>query len=880
MSLTSHLQIPKLDTFRRRADSFSEEQDRYVVTGGFVSIQDLAKSYEASRDKKSKQHFGLFGSVSPRSRSSRASSITDAESQTWDSVSTSPYRSEGRSSPQTPQTPFSGTKQTVCSLDQTINISPPPLSRYNQCGHEIYLNSSPSLGHLPENPFAFESSSIVTPTQSQSQSRSSIPVELAGSLLLPSQGFPQSNPPKVPPRVHERSRSAPVISRLLSPLSMIPEHIHSRGDSHIPEPDKSLFPTMSALSESEMTKFVRKPRGSHSISTPEWDRQDTLPTRKSSLRSRPSAPQHKPPPVPLSQMTLEELMQILPNLDAAIVAHDWKPCVQKRHHELKGLLQRLQDAAAGDASLQNLNEVCSRNIFSRFMKFANLRQEPEKVLNQVQDVAKTYHELFEIAKDLQITDFSNNVEIDKAYAQRSEAMIALARYVSKHTDVCGAYERDMQEYKDMTRHIHEAASKVIQQYLDGSGSYTLDQSALHVLELMKSYDSPMDMPARYITTDLFHDTQKAVKKATEEKHDLQQICSSQMATIKNQSSQLDQYLARMAKIVGMMQDKEHANQVLREQNEELRVMAEAHKNAVRVDQQSKLDCEHSRRAVSQVGSLDIRQDDELWARDAEIANLRGKLEKAFIRERELQTQIRSLLQSSQNDGTAHKHGRLKRLLISGSRGTPNLPTTTSMHNLSHSIFTPFETGKPPSVVPPSPTRSAKTSPSLVGLCEPALIDNLDLPPLQYGHNRTRSSVELGPRLREGFQSPQDREINSAVSGRFYHMPSNVRSAASISGSQTQNEDRSKISNDEITDFDRPRQHSAPGALDLGDESLQQAQSDRDRQALVNHQRVLSGITEVTEDTGSVKRKSSSPDSTDRKMYLDSMHALGRLQIHY
>lgn len=67
-------------------------------------------------------------------------------------------------------------------------------------------------------------------------------------------------------------------------------------------------------------------------------------------------------------------------------------------------------------------------------------------------------------------------------------------------------------------------------------------------------------------------------------------------------------------------------------------------------------------------------------------------------------------------------------------------------------------------------------------------------------------------------------------------------------------------------------NSDPGVQELVASSLRQGPPGEALEHLLNKTRVLSGITEVTEEGGSFKRKSSSPDSIDKNMYLDSMHA--------
>lgn len=496
-------------------------------------------------------------------------------------------------------------------------------------------------------------------------------------------------------------------------------------------------------------------------------------------------------------------------------------------------------------------------------------------------MARTYYQIFEIAKDLESSELEKkNVEIDEANTRASEAKIALARYVVKHREVCQEYERDMQEAKDASQYLLREARTFIRQQANDTGPQLEGQTTHEILKLLATNDA-QDIPARYISTNLYHDTQIALKRASERTGELQEICNEQMGIIRTQSKKMDQEMERFARVVGMMQDKESENRELKAQNDELRLIVDAHENAIRTNRQSQLDQEQSRRVTSQVRSSSENYEENIQARDGEITNLRSKLEKAFAREHDLQSQIRSLLQSSHVESAPIRQGKIMRLLTSGPRGTSNLPTTTSMLNLSQSILTPFEAGRSFPNIPPSPTKSGRSSPTLVGLCDPGQIDKLELPVPYNGHKRTQSSLERGPRLREGFKSSQDRDIDSAVSGRFYHMPANVKSAASILRSQTPKEDGKTSSRDRTSENGRPRQHSAPGNLDLVlDVAQERGYTDRDQQFLINHQRVLSGITEVTEDTGSVQRSSSSPNSEDRKMYMESMRALGRLQGHH
>ena len=71
-----------------------------------------------------------------------------------------------------------------------------------------------------------------------------------------------------------------------------------------------------------------------------------------------AVPRHAPPPIPLSQMSFEELMKILPTLNAAIIAHDWMPCMQKRQQEIKKVMEsKTLNTYVSEVSLRTLDQV-------------------------------------------------------------------------------------------------------------------------------------------------------------------------------------------------------------------------------------------------------------------------------------------------------------------------------------------------------------------------------------------------------------------------------------------------------------------------------------------------------------------------------------------
>lgn len=106
--------------------------------------------------------------------------------------------------------------------------------------------------------------------------------------------------------------------------------------------------------------MARRPHensGSRSNSERSQQTQCVPPPRADSLQLRVAAPQQPPPPVPLSQMSMEELMQILPTLNAAIIAHDWIPCMQQRQQDLKSWLQSNRSETNAGETIQHVEKV-------------------------------------------------------------------------------------------------------------------------------------------------------------------------------------------------------------------------------------------------------------------------------------------------------------------------------------------------------------------------------------------------------------------------------------------------------------------------------------------------------------------------------------------
>lgn len=881
MASTTFLQIPGTAILKRRRASASDPKERYGSVGGLVDIRELSKRYETSKKEVPKQKSTFFNSFSPRSR---ASSVTtdDSEIHSNGSLPQSPYRSEGWMTPDTPQTPATPCRQTFTSLACQKHNSTPPLSKFNRYGRELCLTLSPDVltvdRDLPERP-----ADDITPTQRLLAP----PIELPGSLLLPSQGFPQSNPPAIPPRqpLPNRSHSAPLDTRTIDHFIVAEETSAMAKSSHTQNRSRIV------IEGTQNAPYVPPPR------------QSSLPVDIA------QPPQHHPPPVPLSQMTMEELMQVLPTLNAAIIAHDWVPCMQKRQNELKTWLQRHRIDQQPNEDLKHLNKA---SLCMRRRSYADYEQDLTRLIHESKDVATTYRNLFSIANGLQNESLKMKAdELDEANAQKSEAIIALAKHASMHNESCAKYEREMAELKDKTCQGVNVLRTFIRDHLGESLQRVTHDELQAVLDVFVEVDKGTNCSSTYVRSEIYQDLQISLENTSIERDGLREICTEQINTIKKQSKDLDEYISRMAKIISLVQEKEQQNQNLKWEVAELQQRYQTHQNDdIETKHNKQKDQEIFQSNWQRVYGFDGIFDNEVSARDAEISNLRRKLEKAYGREKELQNQIRRLLQNSQTEHNEKPPSRLRRLLGGPQKIGTSIPSPHSMQNLSHSVLSASLKQDSQLSMPPSSARSGRTSPSLAALCDPALVavDNCEPQRAPYKASiRTGSSKNVAHYNQQAIPSNSQDEIETAVSGRFHQgsnksnrqMSIETRSPNSVSRPHTPQSSRKASLSDTISEQSpRPQPNQQLGSVNfnvntassppVNQEPYHTDPEDDFEPLLIRQPRILSGITEVTEDGGSsMKRASSnsiiriggetgSPNSAARRMFVDDAHTTSML----
>jgi hypothetical protein len=209
----------------------------------------------------------------------------------------------GRKTPVTPGTPWT---MNAAVTDMMASRTSPPVSSYSVAGQARVYTSMPGTPSTPEPKFKSE------------------PAELPGSLLLPSQGFPQSEPPVTPARqTFGRSYSGGSSSTLSS------------------TPGLSTCSTVTVTEMDVLKSLSPKKR-------------EVKPATSSACTT--SVPKIGKP---FSAMTAEELVQCLPQCSPSTICNTWVPAMLRELQKIKSLLQdALEIKVNGNVELRDFGAVC------------------------------------------------------------------------------------------------------------------------------------------------------------------------------------------------------------------------------------------------------------------------------------------------------------------------------------------------------------------------------------------------------------------------------------------------------------------------------------------------------------------------------------------
>ncbi len=197
-------------------------------------------------------------------------------------------------------------------------------------GKDTMLSTNVHKHHLSPlmSRFNSASSNLVTLETIKPPPNGGTPIELPGSLLLPSQGFPP--PPATPSHGINLKRQGTDDSD----FSTVP----------------SLTTSVSTASSSDNMDLLK------GLSTQHWK---ASPTHSSHAIVNGNANrQCSTVSKPFSAMSIEELLAGLPKCDSNTIARVWLPEMQKKCSHMKQLLQRSQECAvAPDSELKSIGNV-------------------------------------------------------------------------------------------------------------------------------------------------------------------------------------------------------------------------------------------------------------------------------------------------------------------------------------------------------------------------------------------------------------------------------------------------------------------------------------------------------------------------------------------
>lgn len=443
-------------------------------------------------------------------------------------------------------------KQEVLSptpiAEDKFTLSPrTPISRYNA----LLTQSGVHGNHLPP------PQPPLTPKQQLLPSA----LELPGSLLLPSQGFPQSDPPCTPARP------------LLCP---------SRSSSE--ESDQIWTPAISTSSatdieDDEMPKpFPPKhlPRAAK--------------TSKSRNFTAPAA-QELGIGKPISAMSAEELLEELPQLGSDAVKAIWIPAMIKQHDRIKKLLQDAADvrldtsSGIHDFGQVRLSHACHPfNADITAQTLESLSRDAHKISHTYEKAVKSAESLVErdakACRD-RLETTQNNLEaalttIDnnqQSLRQKDDTVQQLRYTLDDIVRVLGDFIQDHTPLFVLQNTEQEDVRNVMQMLADYSNAPIKDDESTgrFVRVPEEHYIASIDAP----------------REAQLKTEQFREIAISQDQMINQQSSQLDIRLADYEKSMDVIAERNHEVGLLADDNNQLRRMVEEFETGLRVSNSTK-----------------------------------------------------------------------------------------------------------------------------------------------------------------------------------------------------------------------------------------------------------------------------------------------------
>lgn len=497
-------------------------------------------------------------------------------------------------------------------------------------------------------------------------------VELPGSLLLPSQGFPQSEPPVTPSRhTFERSYSDESSSIWSS------------------TPELSACSTVTALDMDVLRSFSPKKK----------------PT-KSSISSQSAASVHKIGK-PFSAMTAEDLIQCLPECSPSMIANTWVPAMVREHRKIKNLLQEAATIKMdANAELRDLGAV-SRIASTIFEVDLSVMQEIESISNDARKISNNYEQALLRAESLSERDMK--IVQDKLGRTEADLYEVLAT-VDGQRDVINEKEEVIQVLQQNADAIVHILGAFIEDTLPRS-MHELEPERVHeVLQLLADYSTsaaagghhPPQQPSPpflRIPEATFQTHLRNLRDIQAKVQSYRKLALGQSNLIKSLSAGLDERVTEYEKCLRTIKERDHEILLLVEQRNAQKKIIEDYESSKMAREVVEIEQErlaNQRQAMeSTIKKLKTDHEKQIEDRDAEIENLRQKLAHAWEEVLARKADVKNVISQTQAllappelpEMVPDTLSVKERKILEKTRTNPVLPSSRSMLSLSMSEAT-------------------------------------------------------------------------------------------------------------------------------------------------------------------------------------------------
>lgn len=475
-----------------------------------------------------------------------------------------------------------------------------------------------------------------------------LPIELPGSILLPSQGFPQENPPITPARNKFESRESEESTRSQTP---------SLDSSPTTDGEMDIFKNLTA---------PQKRSG----------RANTFPTSPVKIASK-----------PFTAMSAEELLQCLPELNMSVISHSWLPAME---NELKKIKELLQDAAEVRLQSQaNLEIFGSVSLYSyKHIPGVDHSQDVNSIAVSARDISRTYFDAMQRVRPL--ADRDAKEVMDQLEFTQVELQNALA-VIEENKNI-------ISDKESLIRRLHETLAAnartfagFIQDHVGSRLNNLHDIRTQEIMQLIQdqqqnSPDSGTHTPGRYvrISEKLYNSYLQRLRNTQEKVETYSKIANDQLELLKSQSADLDKRMEEYEKCLTILQkrhdrileleSKVEANEA---ELDEAREAAEAFEALKETHESLGKHCTDLEWTLESIKNGFKKQ---LEDRDTEIFTLRQHLGDAVLESAALKADLKALTpQGSVNVSTRFKNSlRFGRSGTNQDRNTPIL-TRRALH---------------------------------------------------------------------------------------------------------------------------------------------------------------------------------------------------------